>query len=78
MAVASFPDLTVAIEDTLVGGDRVALMLRMSATNTGAYRRGAATGGGPSGQRPSWNSSTAPRSTPKPCSNEGSARCLPA
>jgi predicted ester cyclase len=49
MAVASFPDVRLDLDDLLVAGDRAALMLRISATNTGAYRRGAATG-----QRASW------------------------
>jgi predicted ester cyclase len=40
----SFPDLDVEILDLLAEGDRVATFPRMSGTNTGAYRRGGATG----------------------------------
>ncbi|MEV0841127.1 nuclear transport factor 2 family protein [Actinocatenispora sera] len=49
MAVASFPDVRLDLDDLLVAGDRAALLLRISATNIGPYRRGAATG-----QRASW------------------------
>jgi predicted ester cyclase len=49
LAVASFPDVRLDLDDLLVDGDRAVLSLRISATNTGAYRRGAATG-----QRASW------------------------
>jgi predicted ester cyclase len=37
----SFPDLHVEILDLVAEGDRVAVFLRMSGSNTGAYRRGA-------------------------------------
>jgi predicted ester cyclase len=39
----SFPDLRVEILDMLAEGDRVAVLMRMSGTNTGDYRRGGAT-----------------------------------
>jgi predicted ester cyclase len=40
----SFPDLRVEILDVVAEGDRVATFLELSGTNTGAYRRGGATG----------------------------------
>ncbi len=40
----SFPDIHVEILDMVAEGDRVAIFLRMSGTNTGDYRRGGATG----------------------------------
>ena len=43
MMLASFPDLRVTVESMLSEGDRVAAKLRLSATNTGFYRRGEAT-----------------------------------
>ncbi len=39
----SFPDLHVEILDMLAEGDRVAVFMRMSGTNSGDYRRGGAT-----------------------------------
>lgn len=40
----SFPDIRVEIVDMVAEGDRVAVFVRMSGTNTGDYRRGGATG----------------------------------
>ena len=39
----AFPDLSVEVLDLIAEGDRVAAFLRLSGTNTGAYRRGGAT-----------------------------------
>ena len=39
----AFPDLAVEVLDLIAEGDRVAAFLRLSGTNTGAYRRGGAT-----------------------------------
>jgi predicted ester cyclase len=39
----AFPDLSVEVLDLIAEGDRVAAFLRLSGTNTGAYRRGDAT-----------------------------------
>ena len=39
----AFPDLRVEVLDLIAEGDRVAAFLRLSGTNTGAYRRGGAT-----------------------------------
>ena len=39
----AFPDLSVEVVDLIAEGDRVAAFLRLSGTNTGAYRRGGAT-----------------------------------
>jgi predicted ester cyclase len=39
----AFPDLGVDVLDLIAEGDRVAAFLRLSGTNTGAYRRGGAT-----------------------------------
>ena len=39
----AFPDFHVEILDLVAEGDRVASFLRMSGTNSGSYRRGAAT-----------------------------------
>ena len=39
----AFPDLNVEVLDLIAEGDRVAAFLRLSGTNTGAYRRGSAT-----------------------------------
>ncbi len=39
----AFPDFRVEVVDLIAEDDRVAASLRMSGTNTGAYRRGAAT-----------------------------------
>ncbi|SEN88333.1 Predicted ester cyclase [Rhodospirillales bacterium URHD0017] len=39
----AFPDLDVEVLDLIAEDDRVAAFLRLSGTNTGAYRRGGAT-----------------------------------
>jgi predicted ester cyclase len=39
----AFPDFHVEVLDLIAEGDRVASFLRLSGTNTGEYRRGAAT-----------------------------------
>jgi len=39
----AFPDLSVEVLDLIAEDDRVAAFLRLSGTNTGAYRRGGAT-----------------------------------
>jgi len=39
----AFPDLNVEVLDLIAEDDRVAAFLRLSGTNTGAYRRGGAT-----------------------------------
>jgi len=39
----ALPDLGVDVLDLIAEGDRVAAFLRLSGTNTGAYRRGGAT-----------------------------------
>lgn len=44
MMLTSFPDLRVTLETVVAEDDRVAATLVLSATNTGRYRRGAATG----------------------------------
>jgi predicted ester cyclase len=43
MMQRAFPDLAVEVLDLIGEGDRVAAFLRLSGTNTGAYRRGGAT-----------------------------------
>ena len=43
MVRRAFPDLRVEVLDLIAEGDRVAAFLRLSGTNTGAYRRGGAT-----------------------------------
>jgi predicted ester cyclase len=43
MVRRAFPDLSVELLDLIAEGDRVAAFLRLSGTNTGAYRRGGAT-----------------------------------
>jgi predicted ester cyclase len=43
MVRRAFPDLSVEVLDLIAEGDRVAAFLRLSGTNTGAYRRGGAT-----------------------------------
>jgi predicted ester cyclase len=43
MVRRAFPDLSVEVLDLIGEGDRVAAFLRLSGTNTGAYRRGGAT-----------------------------------
>jgi predicted ester cyclase len=45
-AFAAFPDLRLDVEDMIAEDDRVVVRLRVSATNTGDYRRGAPTGKG--------------------------------
>ncbi|GAA4540605.1 ester cyclase [Amycolatopsis samaneae] len=42
--LTAFPDLRVEAETMLAEGDRVAATISLSATNTGYYRRGEATG----------------------------------
>ena len=43
MVRRAFPDLSVEVLDLIAEGDRVAAFLRLSGTNTGAYRCGGAT-----------------------------------
>jgi predicted ester cyclase len=43
MVRKAFPDLAVEVLDLVAEDDRVAAFLRLTGTNTGAYRRGGAT-----------------------------------